>query len=89
MHHAKGSIFPARELSISKIKDSNLILQSNFRGECILYADVIEEKIEFGPLSKCNFITYLHVLLSVVYGALLAGLYTTMTYKRFKEKDLQ
>ena len=67
----------------------HVVLQSNFRGECILYADVIEEKIEFGPLSKCNFTTYLHVLLSVIYGVLLAGLYTVVTYKRFKEKELQ
>ncbi len=66
-----------------------LDLQMNFGGECILYADVIERKIEFGAASKCTFVTYLHVVLSVLYATLLAGLYSVMTFKRFKDTELK
>ena len=52
------------------------MLQANFRGYCVMYADVINDKIEFGAAANCNFVTYLHVVTSVIYGGILAGLYT-------------
>ncbi len=77
--------------SFVKAKKENKFwkLQTNFGGECILYADVIEQKIEFGDVSKCDFVMYLSVALSVLYAALLAALYTTFTYKKFKDKELK
>ncbi len=61
--------------------------QDNFNGECILYADVIEKRIRFGPISNCNYTIYTHVTLSIIYGSLLAALYTRAVYKKCVGSD--
>jgi len=60
------------------------VTSNNFRGYCIMYADVVDDKIMFGATANCTFVTYLHVITSVIYAGLLAVMYTVAVIKNNK-----
>lgn len=64
------------------------ITTSNFRGYCVMYADVVNDKIEFGATANCNFVTYVHVISSVLYGGFLGVLYTVAFVKNARGTEL-
>ena len=70
-----------------KVASMYSFFQNRFRGYCIMYADVIDDKIMFGATANCTFVTYLHVITSVIYGGILAAMYSFGVVKHTKGGD--
>ena len=59
-------------------------LQKKFGGWCILYGDVTDDKLTFGASVYCHYVTYVNVLISVIYGGVLAISHTVAVVRNIQ-----
>jgi len=61
----------------------------NFGGNCVLYAELTDEQIEFGSAINCHLVTYTHIACSVIWAGGLAVCYTYAVMCSARGKDFQ
>lgn len=64
-----------------------IITTNNFHGNCLLYADVANDRILFGNFATCTSVAYIHVTTCVIYGGIQASLYTYAVIKNLKGSE--
>ena len=67
----------------------DLMLQEHFDGECVLYGNLGRAFIKYGDSSNCNYVIFLHVVLSVLLGFVMAVAFIFVLISEFRGNPIQ